>query len=172
VTFHHPGRRNETSWRANSTRGNSRETRPSAKRVCARNAARLPIRNFIGSASTALLGTKSPRSGDRYGIRISVMGSLPLCPRGPRRKQTERRRACARRRKFTDRRGRTETMGPRHVAIVRFERQQSVRRRPRARRRGDCPTGLSEARRPSASASAKSSNRDRAISRRRAGGIR
>jgi hypothetical protein len=33
----------------------SKETRHSAKRVCARNAARLPIRNFIGSASTALL---------------------------------------------------------------------------------------------------------------------
>src|SRR6516165_4082181 len=55
--FHHPGRRNATWRRAHSTKGCSRKARRSARRVCVRSAARLPIRNFIGSASTALLGT-------------------------------------------------------------------------------------------------------------------
>jgi len=57
----------------------SGETRPSARRVCVRNAAQLPIRNFIGSASTALRSTKSPRSQpDRFGPLTSSVRSADL----------------------------------------------------------------------------------------------
>jgi len=62
ATFRHPGRHNAMSWRANSTTGCSRETRPSARHVSVRNAVQLPTHNFIGIASTALRSTKSSRS--------------------------------------------------------------------------------------------------------------
>src|SRR6516162_11784978 len=84
--FHHPGRRNATWRRAHSTKGCSRKARRSARRVCVRSAARLPIRNFIGSASTALLGTNLYGAGDsavnrrRYRKAKAMTGNILVCP--------------------------------------------------------------------------------------------
>ena len=81
MTFHHPGRRNATSWRANNTKVCSRETRRFARRVYARSAARLAIRNFIDSASIALLGTNSTaveRPGTARGAACRLRRALRI----------------------------------------------------------------------------------------------